>query len=135
MQQRLHVHGAVPRRGQIKVNAQIRPGDPEGRGGEGRCVDAGALVIQALPVDLIVVHPRPEADVAELPQSDAAAHEVLVGVQNQVQQVLMGRHGQEAVHLHGGDVREEVVQFVVGVLGGVEQVAVQLDVKRAVFFV
>ena len=62
----------------------------------------------------------------QLSQPDAAAHEVLVGVQNQVQQVLMGRHGQEAVHLHGGDVREEVVQFVVGVLGGVEQVAVKL---------
>ena len=134
MQQRLHIYIAVPQPGQVKVDAQIRPGDPEGRGGEGRRVDPSALVMQALPVDLIVVRPRPEADVAELPQADAAVHKVLVGVQNQVQQVLMGRHGQEAVHLHGGDVREEVVQLVMGILGGVEQVAVQLDVKRAVFF-
>lgn len=69
MQQRLRIHVVVPRRGQIKVDAQIRPGNPEGRGGEGRRVDAGALVMQALPVDLIVVRLRPEADVAELPQA------------------------------------------------------------------
>lgn len=134
VQQRLRIHVVVPRRGQIKVDAQIRPGDPEGRSGEGRRVDAGALVMQALPVDLIVVRLRPEADVAELPQADAAVHKVLVGVQNQVQQVLMGRHSQEAVHLHGGDVHKEVIQLVVGILSGIEQVAVQLDVKRAVFF-
>ena len=134
VQQRLHVYIAVPQPGQVKVNAQIRPGDPEGRSGEGRRVDPGALIMQALPVDPIVVRPRPEADVAELPQADAAVHKVLVGVQNQVQQVLMGRHGQEAVHLHKGDVREEVIQLVVGILSGIEQVAVQLDVKRAVFF-
>lgn len=135
MQQRLHVYIAVPQPGQVKVDAQIRPGDSEGRSGEGRRVDAGALVMQALPVDLIVVRPRPEADVAELPQADAAAHKVLVGVQDQIQQVLMGRHGQEAVHLHGGDVHEEVIQLVVGILSGIEQMAVQLDVKQAVFFV
>lgn len=134
MQQRLHVYIAVPQPGQVKVDAQIRPGDSEGRSGEGRRVDAGALVMQALPVDLIVVRPRPEADVAELPQADAAAHKVLVGVQDQIQQVLMGRHGQEAVHLHGGDVHEEVIQLVVGILSGIEQMAVQLDVKQAVFF-
>lgn len=134
VQQRLHVYIAVPQPGQIKVDVQIRPGNPEGRGGEGRRVDAGALVMQALPVDLIVVRLRPEADVAELPQADAAVHKVLVGVQNQVQQVLMGRHSQEAVHLHGGDVHKEVIQLVVGILSGIEQVAVQLDVKRAVFF-
>lgn len=134
MQQRLHVHVAVPRRGQVKVDVQIRPGDPEGRSGEGRRVDPGALVMQALPVNPVAVCPRPEADVAELPQADAAAHKVLVGVQNQIQQVLMGRHGQEAVHLHGRDAHEEVIQLVVGVLGGIEQVAVQLDVKRAVLF-
>lgn len=46
----------------------------------------------------------------------------------------MGRHGQEAVDLYGRDAHEEVVQLVVGVLSGVEQVAVQLDVKRPVFF-
>lgn len=46
----------------------------------------------------------------------------------------MGRHSQEAVHLHGGDVHKEVIQLVVGILSGIEQVAVQLDVKRAVFF-
>lgn len=135
VQQRLHVYIAVPQPGQVKVDVQIRPGDPEGRGGEGRRVDPGALIMQALPVDLIVVRLRPEADVAELPQADAAVHKVLVGVQNQVQQVLMGRHSQEAVHLHGGDVHKEVIQLVVGILSGIEQVAVQLDVKRAVFFV
>lgn len=134
VQQRLHVYIAVPQPGQVKADVQIRPGDPEGRSGEGRRVDPGALIMQALPVDLIVVRPRPEADVAELPQADAAVHKVLVGVQNQVQQVLMGRHGQEAVHLHGRDAHEEVVQLVVGILGGVEQVTVQFDVKWAVFF-
>ena len=134
VQQRLHVHVAVPRRGQVKVDAQMRPGDPEGRSSEGRRVDAGALVMQALPVDLVAVRPRPEADVAELPQADAAAHKVLVGVQDQVQQVLVGQHGQEAIHLHGHDAHEEVIQLVVGVLSGIEQVAVQLDVKWAVFF-
>lgn len=74
VQQRLRIHVVVPRRGQIKVDAQIRPGNPEGRSGEGRRVDAGALVMQALPVDLIVVRLRPEADVAELPQADAALY-------------------------------------------------------------
>ena len=134
VQQRLHVHIAIPQPGQVKVDVQIRPGNPEGRSGEGRRVDAGALVIQALPVDLIVVRPRPEPDVAELPQADAAVHKVLVGVQDQVQKVLVGRHGQEAVHIHGGDAHKEVIQLVVGILSGIEQVAVQLDIKRAVFF-
>lgn len=132
VEKRLHIYVGVPRCGQVKVDAQIRPGDPEGRSGEGRRVDAGTLVVQALPVDLVVVRPRPEADVAELPKANAAADEVLVGVQDQVQQVLVGRHSQKAVDLHGGDVHEEVIQLVVGVLGGIEQVAVQLDVKRAV---
>ena len=97
-------------------------------------MDPGALVMQALPVDLVAVRPRPEADVAELPQADAAVHKVLVGVQNQVQQVLVGQHGQKAVHLHERDAHEKVIQLVVGILSGIEQVAVQLDVKRAVFF-
>lgn len=134
VQQRLHVYIAVPQPGQIKVDAQMRPSDSEGRSGEGRRVDPGALVMQALPVDLVAVRPRPEADVAELPQADAAVHKVLVGVQNQVQQVLVGQHGQKVVHLHERDAHEKVIQLVVGVLGGIEQMAVQLDVKRAVFF-
>ena len=97
-------------------------------------MDAGTLVMQTLPVDLIVILPRPQADVAELPQADAAAHEVLVGVQNQVQQVLVGRHGEKTVDFDRGEVGEEMVQLIVSVLGGIEQVPVQLDIKRAVLF-
>lgn len=48
--------------------------------------------------------------------------------------MLVGQHGQKAVHLDGIDVGEEMVQLVVRVLGGVEQAAVQLDVERAAVF-
>ena len=76
--------------------------------------------MQARPVDLIVVRPRPQTDVAELPQTDAAAHEVLVGVQDQVQQVLVGRHGQKAVDFDGVEVGKEVVQFVMCIFGRIK---------------
>ena len=56
-------------------------------------MDAGALVVQALLVNFIVVRSRPQAD--------AAADEVLVGVQKQVQQMLVGRHGEKAGDLGG----------------------------------
>lgn len=134
MQQRLHVDATVPRGGQVKFDAEIVSRNAERRSGKGRRVDAFALLVQALPVDLRVIRPRPQADVAELPQADAAAHKVLVGVQDQVQQVLVGRHGQKAVDLGGLDVCEEAVQLVVRVLGGVEQMSVQLDVKRTAVF-
>ena len=134
VQQRLYVDGSIPRRGQVKVNAEIVSGNAESGGGKGRRVDALALVMQALPVDLPVIRPRPQADVTELPQPDDAADEVLVGVQKQVQQMLVWRHGEKAVDLSGVEVGEEAVQLVVRVLGGVEQVAVQLDVKRAAVF-
>lgn len=80
-------------------------------------MDALTLLVQALPVDLPVIRLRPQTDVAELPQPDAAAYEVLVGVQDQIQQMLVGRHGEKAVHLDGIDVGEEMVQLVVCVLG------------------
>ena len=83
-------------------------------------MDALALLVQALPVDLPVIRPRPQADVAELPQADATADEVLVGMQDQVQQMLMGRHGEKAVYLDGLEVSKEVVQLVVGVLGRIK---------------
>lgn len=134
MQQRLHVDATVPRGGQVKFDAEIVSRNAERRSGKGRRVDAFALLVQALPVDLRVIRPRPQADVAELPQADAAADEVLVGVQKQVQQVLMGRHGQKTVDFNGVDVGKEVVQLVVRILGGVEQMSVQLDVKRAAAF-
>lgn len=120
VQQRLHVDGNIPRRGQVKIDTEIVFGNVERRGGKRRRMDAGTLVMQALPVDFIVVLPRPQTDVAELPQADAAAHEVLVGVQNQVQQVLVGRHGEKSVHFDGVEVDKEVIQFVVGILGGIE---------------
>ena len=63
---------------------------------------------------------RPQADVAELPQADAAADEVLVGVQKQVQQMLVGRHGEKAVGFDGFEAGKEVVQLVVGVLRRIE---------------
>ena len=134
MQQRLRVDCVAPRRGQVKFDAEIVSRNTERRRGKGRRVDALALLMQALPVDLPVIRPRPQADVTELPQPDAAADEVLVGVQEQVQQVLVGRHGEKAVDLGGGEVGEESVQLVVRVLGGVEQAAVQLDVERAATF-
>ena len=83
-------------------------------------MDALTLLVQALPVDFIVILPRPQANVAKLPQADAAAHEMLVGVQDQVQQVLMGWHGQEAIYLDGLEVGKKVVQLVVGVLRRIE---------------
>lgn len=120
MQQRLYVDGSIPRHGQVKVNAEIVSGNAERRRGEGRRVDALTLLVQALPVDFIVILPRPQANVAKLPQADAAAHEMLVGVQDQVQQVLMGWHGQEAIYLDGLEVGKKVVQLVVGVLRRIE---------------
>ena len=97
MQQRLRVDRvASTRHGQVKFDAEIVSGDAERRRGKGRRVDAVTLVVQAPPVDLGVIRPRPQADVAELPQADAAAHEMLIGVQDQVQQVLVGWHGEES---------------------------------------
>lgn len=120
MQQRLCVDGSIPRRGQVKVNAEIVSGNAERCRGKRRRMNAGALVMQTLPVDFIVILPRPQADVAELPQPDAAADEMLVGVQKQVQQMLVWRHGQKAVHLDGIDVGEEMVQLVMGILGRIK---------------
>lgn len=90
MQQRLYVDGSIPRRGQVEVNAEIVSGNAERRRGKRRRMNALTLLVQALPVDFIVILPRPKADVAELPQADAAADEVLVGVQDQVQQGSWG---------------------------------------------
>lgn len=36
-------------------------------------MDTGALLVQELPADFIVVRLCPQADVTELPQADAAA--------------------------------------------------------------
>lgn len=107
MQQWLRVNRVAPRRGQVKADAEIVSGDAESSSGKGRRVDALTLLVQALPVDLPVIRPHPQANVAELPQPDAAADEVLVGVQKQVQQMLVGRHGEKAVHLDGIDVGEK----------------------------
>ena len=120
MQQRLYVDGSIPRHGQVKVNAEIVSGNAERCRGKRRRVDALTLLVQALPVDFGVVLPRPQADVAELPQTDAAAHEVLVSVEDQVQQVLVGRHGEKAVGFDGIDVGEEMVQLVMRILGRIK---------------
>lgn len=104
VQQRLYVDGSIPRRGQVKVNAEIVSGNAERRRGKRRRMNALTLLVQALPVDFIVILPRPQADVAKLPQPDAAADEVLVGVQKHVQQMLVWRHGQKAVGFDGIDV-------------------------------
>lgn len=120
MQQRLCVDGSIQRHGQVKVNAEIVSGNAERCRGKRRRMNAGALVMQTLPVDLRVIRPRPQADVAELPQADAAAHEMLIGVQKQVQQVLVGRHGEKAVGFDGFEAGKEVVQLVVGVLRRIE---------------
>lgn len=112
MQQRLHVDAAVPRRRQVKFDAEIVSRDVKRRRSKGRRVDAPTLLVQALPVDFRVIRPRPQADVAKLPQTDAAADEVLVGVQKQVQQMLVGRHGEKTVGFDGIEVGKEVVQFV-----------------------
>ena len=61
VQQRLYVDGSIPRHGQVKVNAEIVSGNAERRRGEGRRVDALALLVQALPVDFRVIRPRPQA--------------------------------------------------------------------------
>ncbi len=83
-------------------------------------MDIGALVVQTLPVNLLVILTCPHTDIIKLPQSDAAAHEVLVGVQDQVQQVFVGRHGKKAVDFNGGDIGKEVVQLVMGILRGIK---------------
>lgn len=120
MQQRLRVNRVAPRREQVKFDAEIVSGNTERRRSKGRRVDALTLLVQALSVDLPVIRPRPQADVTELPQADAAADEVLVGVQKQVQQMLVGQHGQKAVHLDGIDVGEEMVQLVMRILGRIK---------------
>lgn len=120
MQQRLHIDATVPRGGQVKFDAEIVSGDAESGGSKGRRVDALALLVQTLPVNLVVIRPRPQANVAELPQPDAAADEVLVGVQKQVQQMLVGRHGEKAVDFNGVEVGKEVVQFVMCIFGKIK---------------
>lgn len=120
MQQRLYVDGSIPRRGQVKVNAEIVSGNAERCRGKGRRVDALALLVQTLPVDFRVIRPRPQANVAKLPQPDAAADEVLVGVQKQVQQMLVWGHGQKAVDFDGVEVDKEVVQFVMCIFGRIK---------------
>ena len=67
-----------------------------------------------------MIRPRPQANVAKLPQADAAADEVLVGVQKQVQQMLVWRHGQKAVDFDGIEVGEEMVQLVMRILGRIK---------------
>lgn len=116
MQQRLRVNRVAPRLGQAEFDAEIVFGDAKRRRSKGRRVDALTLLVQALPVDLPVIRPRPQADVTELPQPDAAADEVLVSVEDQVQQVLVGQHGEKAVGFDGVEVGEEMVQLVVGIL-------------------
>lgn len=120
MQQRLHVDAAVPRGGQVKFDAEIVSRDVKRRRSKGRRVDALTLLVQKLPVDFGMVLLHPQADVAELPQANAAADEVLVGVQKQVQQVLVGRHGQKAVDFDGVEVGKEVVQLVMRILGRIK---------------
>ena len=82
VQQWLNVDRTVPRCGQVEFDAEIVLGNAERRRGKRCRMDAGALVAQTRPVDFIVVRPRPQANVAELPQADAAADKVLVGVQD-----------------------------------------------------
>lgn len=120
MQQRLYVDGSIPRHGQVKVNAEIVSGNAERCRGKRRRMNADTLVVQTPPVDFGVILPRPKADVAKLPRPDAAADEVLVGVQDQIQQMLVGRHGEKAVHLDGIDVGEEMVQLVMRILGRIK---------------
>ena len=120
MQQRLYVDGSIPRRGQVKVNAEIVSGNAERCRGKHRRMNALTLLVQVLPVDLRMIRPRPQANVAKLPRPDAAADEVLIGVQDQVQQVLVGRHGQKAVHLDGVEVGKEMVQLVMRILGRIK---------------
>ena len=120
MQQRLRVNRVAPRREQVKFDAEIVYGNTERRRSKGRRVDALTLLVQALSVDLPVIRPRPQADVTELPQADAAADEVLVGVQKQVQQMLVGRHGEKAVGFDGVEVGKEVVQFVMCIFGRIK---------------
>lgn len=120
VQQRLYVDGSIPRRGQVEVNAEIVSRDVKRRRSKGCRVDALALLAQALPVDLRMIRPRLQANVAKLPRPDAAADEVLVGVQDQIQQMLVGRHGEKAVHLDGIDVGEEMVQLVMRILGRIK---------------
>lgn len=120
MQQRLRVNRVAPRRRQVKFDAEIVSRDAKRRRGKGRRVDALTLLVQVLPVDLRMIRPRPQANVAKLPRPDAAADEVLIGVQDQVQQVLVGRHGEKAVHLDAIDVGEEMVQLVMRILGRIK---------------
>ena len=134
VQQGFGVDGGIPRRGQDKRDAQPVARDVKRSPRKRRRVHALTLRVQTLPVDLRRIRPRPQADVAKLPQADAAADKVLVGVQDQVQQVLMRRHGEKAVNFNGFEVGKKSVQVVVRVLSRIEQVPVQLDVKRAAFF-
>ena len=83
MQKWLNIDGIAPQCRQVKVNAEILPCNFERRVGKRRRMDAGALVVQALPVNLPVILACPQSDVTKLPQADTAAHKVFVGVQNQ----------------------------------------------------
>lgn len=52
MQQWFLIDRSVPRCGQVKFDAEIVSGDAESGGSKGRRMDALALLVQALPVDL-----------------------------------------------------------------------------------
>ena len=134
MEHWLHVDRRIPQGRELDCDAEIFSGDPERSGGEGGGVDGGALVMQLLPVDRVMVFSCPESDVAELAQSDAAVYKMLVGVQNQVQEMLVRRHGEKTVDLDRLEVREKAIQIVVRVIGGIEQMPVQLNVQGAVLF-
>ena len=120
MEHWLHVDRRMPQGRELDCDAEVFCGDPERGGCEGGGMDGGTLVMQLLPVDRVMIFSCPESDVAELAQSDAAVYKMLVGVQNQVQEMLVRRHGEKTVDLDRLEVREKPIQIIVRVLGGIE---------------
>ena len=98
LQQRFAVGRRPVRRNR---NAELPPGNLKYRRRKDVGADLPALTQQQRPVHLAAALLRPEADVQHLPDAEAAVDEVLQGVEQQEQQMVVGREGQKLRALDG----------------------------------
>lgn len=78
--------------GTFKGNIEVVTCDPEHSRGKSADPRLVALLGKARPVDPLPVFARPDADVADLTNAESAVDEVLVGVEQEVEEVVVRRH-------------------------------------------
>lgn len=78
--------------GNGKFNFQVMPCDAEDGNGEAFNLYRRTLLGQPRPVDAFPVFLRPHPDVANLPDAEAAVDKILVGVKQEVEEVIVGIH-------------------------------------------